>query len=182
MTVLIGLIIVFALLLVDLVTKALAAAVNVHMDIGIFGLNYTKNSGIAFSWFSSDAVAMQIITVITCFMAVLIAIAFFSIFKKNKPAQYALCVIEAGALGNLIDRLALGFVRDFVDVSAIGFGVCNIADFCITFGAVALIFIILFIGKGAMLPLTKKWREEAKAEAAQEKAKLAEAENKTEDE
>ena len=67
-----------------------------------------------------------------------------------------------------MDRIAFGYVRDFVDVSPIGFNICNFADFYITFGAVALLIIILFVGKDAVIPLGKS-RKEAKAEEAEGK-------------
>ena len=89
---------------------------------------------------------------------------FFTIFRKNLPVRICLAVVEAGALGNIIDRFCLGYVRDFVDVQPVGFGICNIADFFITGGVVAVVICILFIGKDAVFPLTKKWREEAKHE------------------
>ena len=103
-------------------------------------------------------------------LIVALAALFFTVFKRNTPARITLAVIEAGAIGNLIDRLALGYVRDMVDVSPLGFGVCNFADFFITFGGVALLIIIAFIGKDALFPLTKKWREEAKAEEDRKEA------------
>ncbi len=176
------------LLFVDQITKAWAEAAadcpplaSVHLTgyfLGIIGLTYSSNNGIAFSMFAGNDVAMVIITVITALMIIGIGVIFFTLFKKNVPAQVCLAVIEAGAIGNLIDRLAcqnefLGhYVRDFIDVSRLGFGICNLADFYITFGAVALVFIILFIGPSSLFPLTKKWREEGKRlEAEKEKKK-----------
>ena len=153
------------LLFVDQFTKAWAAAENVSQNqyfLGMIKLNYTENPGMAFSLFSDNRLAMIIITVLTVFMILGIAAIFFTLFKNNPPAQMCLAVIEAGAIGNLIDRLYFGSVRDFLDLHPMGFGICNPADFCITLGAVALIFVILFIGPTSMFPLTKAWRQEAK--------------------
>ncbi len=163
----------FALLFFDQITKAWAAAENVNRTVisRLLYFKYVKNEGIAFSLFSGNAAAMVFITVLTVVMIAAIAVLYFTVFKNHKPARVALAVVEAGAVGNLIDRLFLGYVRDFIDVSAIGFGVCNIADFCVTFGAIALVFIIVFIGKNAIIPLKKEWREQAKAEAEAEKNK-----------
>lgn len=166
----IGGIVMLALLVVDLVTKAWAEAswVRSNLFLGLVGLTYTQNRGIAFGILSDNPVAMYGITAVTVLMIIGIGVLFFTLFKKNVPAQICLAIIEAGAIGNLIDRLCLvdelgmHYVRDFIDLSRIGFGICNIADFCITLGAVALVFIILFIGRSAVFPLTKKWREEAK--------------------
>ena len=155
------------LLFVDLITKAAAEASTVHQSsyfLGIIRLWYTSNPGIAFGIFGDNPVAMEVMSYVTIALAVLIAVMFFTIFRNNLPVRVCLAVVEAGALGNIIDRFCLGYVRDFVDVQPLGFGICNIADFFITGGVVAVIICILFIGKDAVFPLTKKWREEAKQE------------------
>lgn len=173
---LVSIIVMLVFLFVDQITKAWAYAAAVSQKkffLGMIRFHYLEggNDGIAFGWLGDNATAMKIVTVFTVVMVVIIAVLFYTVFKRNKPAQIALAVIEAGAIGNLIDRCILGTVRDFIDVSPLHFGVCNVADFCVTFGAVALVIIILFIGKSALFPLKKKWREEAKAEqrAAEEK-------------
>lgn len=153
------------LLFVDQITKAWAAAADVRQAdyfLGIIKLTYAENAGMAWSLFSNNRPAMIAITVLTVFMIIGIAVIFFTLFQKNAPAQMCLAIIEAGAIGNLIDRLYFDYVRDFLDVSPLHFGVCNPADFFITLGAVALVFIILFIGPSSLFPLKKSWREEAK--------------------
>lgn len=159
--------IICVLLLIDLITKAAAEASTVRQSgyfLGIIRLWYTSNPGIAFGIFEDNPVAMEVMSYVTVVLAVLIAVMFFTIFRNNLPVRVCLAVVEAGALGNIIDRFCLGYVRDFVDVQPLGFGICNIADFFITGGVVAVIICILFIGKDAVFPLTKKWREEAKRE------------------
>ena len=162
------------LLFVDLITKAAAEAAEVSQDFipGFMRFTFTKNFSIAFSP-SLSTVFMGFITALTILMIALIAVAFFTYFKKNRPAQICLAIIEAGAIGNLVDRLCLGYVRDFIDVAAFkpfaflgssfNFGICNIADFYITFAAVALFIIVLFIGKDAIFPLGK-WRKEKESQ------------------
>ena len=160
-------VIVCVLLFVDLITKAAAEASTIRQSsyfLGIIRLWYTSNPGIAFGIFGDNPVAMEVMSYVTIVLALLIAVMFFTIFRKNLPVRVCLAVVEAGALGNIIDRFCLGYVRDFVDVQPVGFGICNIADFFITGGVVAVIVCILFIGKDAVFPLTKKWREEAKHE------------------
>ena len=139
--------------------------------LGIIRLRYMINEGMAYGMFDSNRVAMIIITILTVFMIIGIVIIFFTLFKKNMPAQMCLAVIEAGAIGNLIDRLYFGWVRDFLDLDPIGFAVCNPADWCVSLGAVALVIIIVFIGPSSLFPLTKKWREEAKRLEAEKKKK-----------
>lgn len=155
------------LLFVDLITKAAAEASTIRQSsyfLGIIRLWYTSNPGIAFGIFGDNPVAMEVMSYVTIVLALLIAVMFFTIFRKNLPVRICLAVVEAGALGNIIDRFCLGYVRDFVDVQPVGFGICNIADFFITGGVVAVVICILFIGKDAVFPLTKKWRDEAKHE------------------
>ena len=155
------------LLFVDLITKAAAEASTIRQSsyfLGIIRLWYTSNPGIAFGIFGDNPVAMEVMSYVTIVLALLIAVMFFTIFRKNLPVRICLAVVEAGALGNIIDRFCLGYVRDFVDVQPVGFGICNFADFFITGGVVAVVICILFIGKDAVFPLTKKWREEAKHE------------------
>ncbi len=168
----------FGLLFFDQISKAWAYASEISQPdffLGFIRLNYLKggNTGIAWGWFGDTPTAMKIIVVLTVFMIIGIGVLFFTVFRKNLPARVCLAVIEAGAIGNLIDRVCLGYVRDFVDVSRIGFGICNIADFCITFGAVALVIVILFIGKDALIPLGK-YREAHEAEKTQEDGKPSE--------
>ena len=163
-----------ALLFVDLATKVWAewyeqafGLSQPNYFLGIVRLNFEKNYGIAFGIASDSPLVMGIITAITVLLVILLAAAFFTIFRRNLPVRVCLAVVEAGAVGNLIDRLLLGYVRDFIDITPLHFGICNLADFFIVFGVVVLAFIILFIGKNAVFPLTKKWREQAKADDAE---------------
>ena len=168
-----------ALLLVDLVTKFIAQwklkpiyPDGVRFLPGFIELRYLENPAIAFGIGGGNAVFMTFITILTFVLIPGIAALAFTVFRASRSARVALSFVEAGAIGNLVDRLALGYVRDFLDMSAFrpfawlgsgfNFGVCNIADYFITLGAVALLFIILFIGPQAVFPLKKSWREEAK--------------------
>lgn len=172
-------------LFADLITKTLAFTFEVAQTkyfIGLVQLNCKKNYGMMLGiGNSSPEWVMHLVTALTAVMIVGLVVLFFTVFKRNKPAQVCLAIIEAGAIGNFVDRVCLGYVRDFIDVNRFLFFpgyVCNVADICIMFGAIALVFIILFIGKSAVFPLTKKWREAAKIEDEQK----AEAKRKKEQE
>ena len=69
---------------------------------------------------------------------------------ENNAAQFAAraCARASGAIGNLIDRVALGYVRDFIAFDFMNFPVFNFADSCITVGAVLLIVSVLFTKSG----------------------------------
>lgn len=186
MVALISGIVMLTLLFADQITKAAAEIYSVSQPfLGDFmSLHYVQNTGIAFSIFGDNPAGMAVVTALTAVMIVVIGVVFFKVFKRNTPVRIALAVIEAGAIGNFIDRLCLvnesgmRYVRDFLDMSNFrpfawlgsnfNFGVCNLADFYITFGAVALVLILLFIGKDAVIPLKKSWREQAKKEKLRE--------------
>lgn len=168
--------IVLIALFVDQLTKALAFAylptTSSYFSVinGWFGFSHVENDAIAFGIGSGNPTFMICIMILTAILIVAIPALTLLLFKGNHPAQVSLAFIEGGAIGNFIDRLfvknsqGVAVVRDFVDLTRFGFANCNVADFCVTFGAVALVIILLFIGPQAAFPLKKKWREEAKRE------------------
>ncbi len=161
------------LLAIDLISKTVVAAYDIHQIdyfLNLVRIDFHKNNGMMLGIGDKSAEwVMILVTALTGVMIVGIVVLFFTLFKKNRPAQVALAVIEAGAVGNFIDRVCLDYVRDFLNVKQVWFFpsyTANFADVCIMAGAVVLIFIILFIGKGSVFPITKKWRDQAKAEDA----------------
>ena len=54
-------------------------------------------------------------------------------------------LIFAGGLGNLIDRIALGYVRDFIDFYGVGFPVFNVADVCVSVAVIMLVILLIFV-------------------------------------
>ena len=67
--------------------------------------------------------------------------------KKYRHLHILLTVIAAGALGNMIDRLRLDYVVDFIYFVLIDFPVFNLADILITIGTVLFFIVILFLTK-----------------------------------
>jgi len=60
--------------------------------------------------------------------------------------KIALSLIIGGALGNLIDRIRLNYVTDFLDFTLINFAIFNFADVFVILGVVLLSFMLLFKG------------------------------------
>jgi signal peptidase II len=84
-------------------------------------------------------------------MALVVSVVIILYLIKHKPKsleKISLLLILAGAIGNVIDRVAYGYVIDFLDFYIFGydFPIFNIADSCITIGAVLLILSELFLG------------------------------------
>lgn len=144
---------VILLVILDQWSKAVVAssipyAEEIPVIPGFFDLTYLQNTGAAFSSF--DGIGMWFFIILT-FAAVAGMVWYF--FKtKNLWMKISLTLITAGAIGNLIDRMCLGYVRDFLlfYISGSPFPVFNIADVCITCGFILLIGTILFedFGKG----------------------------------
>ena len=75
-------------------------------------------------------------------------------------------MITAGAIGNVIDRFALGYVRDMVYFELIDFAVFNFADSCLTIGTALLIIYILFMYTKESEKLHNEKKEALQAENA----------------
>ena len=145
------------LLAADQITKAIAFAVMgenapVTMVIpGFLGFNTVLNEGISFSIGEGGEWTQPIVIAITAAASVVIAVLICKIPKRRLLLRYALVLILAGAVGNLIDRIAMQAVRDFIYMN---FGFVdfsnNVADLEITVGAVMLIICLLFVDEEAI--------------------------------
>ncbi|PIN72236.1 signal peptidase II, partial [Candidatus Woesearchaeota archaeon CG10_big_fil_rev_8_21_14_0_10_45_5] len=99
--------------------------------------NLTGNSGAAFSMLPGRNILLIWASVIA-----LGAILFFSEkISKDRCLSIFVGLIAGGILGNLYDRIVYGFVVDFIDLGI--WPVFNIADSCITIGAIGLAIILL---------------------------------------
>lgn len=141
-----------ALILADLLTKSLAV-LNLRdkapmvLIPGVLELRYLENRGAAFSMLTNH---QGIFIVIAIAAIVLIVWVLHKIPVTHHFAGLHICLILilAGAAGNLIDRLQLGYVRDFIYFSLINFPIFNVADIYVTTATVLLIVLILFVYRG----------------------------------
>ncbi len=168
----------FVLLLVDQLTKALAYATEVsHLAIipGYFEIDMLRNpatdnlnTGMSFGIAGDEPWAIPVFIAITCVALVVFLIVVMKLPSKKRFLRVSIVFIMAGAAGNLIDRVALGGVRDFIYMN---FGFTsfwnNVADLAITAGAVMFILALLFVDDDAVFRFGKKKKEkQAVAEAA----------------
>ena len=98
----------------------------------ILSFTYVKNEGAAFGILQGARVFFLIITIVV-FFGVLYYI--IKIHPHSRLEKWALAFMAGGAAGNFIDRLCLGYVRDFILVDFIEFPVFNIADCFVCIGA-----------------------------------------------
>lgn len=113
---------------------------------GLLQLTHVHNYAAAFSLFGGMRIPIIILTCIIC-----IVIIAALILKKPKSTlqRVALMLVLGGAVGNLIDRIAMGYVIDMFETLFIDFPVFNIADCAIVVGGILFCVCILFedIGK-----------------------------------
>lgn len=111
---------------------------------GIFSLTYVENKGAAFGILQNARWVFIVATI-----AAIIAMVWYK--RKFKPQgkviNTSLCLLLSGALGNMIDRIFLGYVVDMLEVTFIDYPVFNVADCFVVVGAILLCIYILFIYK-----------------------------------
>ncbi len=109
---------------------------------GFIDLTFVKNTGAAFGMFSNSIVFLLIVRIIMATAIIFVLIKYdnrISLFLK-----ISLSFILAGAFGNLIDQIFIGYVRDMFSFSFVEFAIFNVADICITLGTISLISELVF--------------------------------------
>lgn len=144
-----GIFVVIATVLDQLSKLWVVGNIPLHGEIpvldGIFHLTYAQNTGAAWSMLSG----MQWLFLLI-FLAFTLGII-WEFSKKRWPFttfdRWCIAVVYAGGLGNIIDRIRLGYVVDMIEVEFIDFPVFNLADCCITCGCIALVVHLVFFNR-----------------------------------
>lgn len=110
------------------------------------GFYYTENTGMAWSALSDKTWLLAIISIAAC---IAIALYFFLGKHESNWTTVGLTMIFVGALGNGIDRIARGYVIDFIRLNFFKlfggeFPIFNVADIFVTVGAIVLVVALLF--------------------------------------
>ena len=122
--------------------KVLRSVGKIPIIENVFNLRFVENTGAAFSIFRGQTAFLIIIPIIACIIMIYVLVA-----KKirSRTGTWGIALILAGAMGNLIDRIFRGGrVVDMFDFELISFPVFNVADICVTVGAVFLFVYIIF--------------------------------------
>ena len=127
---------------IDRLTKLLWGNSRQPLIPGVLALNATRNSGMAFGWLPGGTLVLAVLSLAVCAGL----IVWISRRPRGRLCQYGAGLLLGGALGNLIDRVALGYVIDFIDPVFLHWFVFNVADAGVTCGA-ALLLIYLLFGK-----------------------------------
>jgi len=116
-------------------------AVSVPVIKNIFYLTFVRNFGIAFGFFQgvNDTILWFYVIVLA------LLVYFYDRFPKDKFSQVMFFFLIAGIVGNFIDRIALGYVTDFIDFRV--WPVFNFADIYLNIGIIGLIAKEIFFKK-----------------------------------
>lgn len=101
-------------------------------------MTYYKNTGAAFGSFADKTTVLTVISVII----IIILFVLLVTVRKNTTMRWALTLIIAGGIGNLIDRFVFGSVTDMFKLKFFG-PIFNFADVCVTIGCILLVIGIL---------------------------------------
>ena len=142
----------------DQITKLLVLAhIPLYADVnaipGLFHLTYVQNTGAAFS--TMEGMRWLFVAMFVA-LSILLLVEYF---KKRMPfstfERWCIAAVYGGGLGNIIDRIRLGYVVDMIEVDLMNFPVFNVADCFITCGCILLIVHLAFFNK-------EFWKEEQK--------------------
>lgn len=106
---------------------------------GIIHLTYIENTGAAFGIFADKRWLLVAVSAI----CVVVMIVVLARYKMDRWGKLGLAMVLGGAVGNLIDRVFIGYVVDMFEPEFVDFAVFNVADTFITIGGI--IFVIYYI-------------------------------------
>ena len=117
--------------------RVLQPAGSIPVWQGVFHLTYAENRGAAFSMFHG---ARWFLIAVTGAVLLALIVALCARWIPKGMARWGAYCVVAGAVGNLIDRIAQGYVVDLFDFCLIHFAVFNVADVfvCVGGGLIAL--------------------------------------------
>lgn len=151
-----------AVIVADQITKALVRNAIPLYDSrelipGLLNLVHVRNEGMAFGLLNSADIEYKWLLTSGLAAVALFGILYYArhLRPDERAARAGLSLILGGALGNLLDRLIIGYVVDFVDVysGTWHFWAFNVADAAINIGAVLVFFDLLFVRRHASDPV-----------------------------
>lgn len=138
--------------LTDIHLSPLGTTIPVWKDV--FHLTSAHNTGAAWGMLKGFRWFFVVLTVVVVVLLVLFLIKYRK--KLHWLPRLILSMIIAGAVGNLIDRIAFGYVRDMFYFVLINFPVFNVADSALSVGCVLLVINIMFMKKNSILEIEQK--------------------------
>ena len=134
----------------DQITKYLTVAnIALYQDVpfipNLLGLTYVQNTGAAFSSFEGQ---QWLFALIFALFTVLIFWEYKTNYMGfNRFERWCIAAIYGGGLGNMIDRVRMGYVVAMIETLFMDFPVFNVADCFITCGCIAMMVSLVFVNK-----------------------------------
>ena len=146
---LLWIIVIVASVLLDQITKMIVVnSMELYQSVcvidKVFSFTYIHNYGAAWGMLSDHRWVFILVTAIAI---VILPIFLYRYRKLHFMFGFSLSLIIGGAIGNMIDRVFLGYVVDFLEATFIDFPVFNVADICVVCGAIMMFVYIAFIDK-----------------------------------
>ena len=150
-------------------TEKLASAPYVLWE-GVFELRYLENRGSAFGMFQNQIVFLLIVGIVVLGLALYYFVE-IPWNKKMNTLRVIAVFIAAGGMGNMIDRIRLGYVVDFFYFKLINFPIFNVADIYVTVSIVVLFILILFFYQEEELEVFSLFKNGKKSKTSRENKK-----------
>lgn len=112
---------------------------------GLFSLTYTQNTGAA--WSAMEGMIWLFVLIFLIFVAGMIWEFVTNKLGFTTFERWCVVAVFGGGLGNMIDRLRLGFVVDMIRLEFMNFPIFNVADCFITCGCILLMVHLLFFNE-----------------------------------
>lgn len=109
----------------------------------ILSLSYIRNAGVAWGMFQGKRIIFLILTAVVLLFCFYIY-ANIAEQKKYRLLRIALIILVSGAVGNMIDRIKLGYVVDFFCLEFIDFPIFNVADIFVVVSMIGIFLLIMF--------------------------------------
>lgn len=123
---------------------ALKGQADITVIPKLLSFSYLENRGAVWGIFQNKTLFLILFTAVI-FVVVLFIYFKLPMEKRYNPARILLVFIAAGGLGNIIDRIAFGYVTDFIRFDFIDFPTFNVADIYITVCEILAIILVLFV-------------------------------------
>ena len=116
-------------------------------ETGFFRLTHVQNTGAAFGLFQDQSFILAIVALVGIIVLIVYALLIYRYFPflDNLLCKSALGLVLGGTVGNLIDRVRLGYVTDFIDVGI--WPSFNIADSAIVVGIIVFVYSLRSLAK-----------------------------------
>ena len=116
-----------------LVVKHLKPIYDLPLIEGVFHFTYSENRGAAFGILSNDRWVFMLFSSV-----MIVALSVYLFYPKreaNRLFSVGMAMVVSGGIGNMIDRVVLGYVVDFLNIELINFAIFNVADSFVCVGA-----------------------------------------------